>query len=129
MANQNKIGLFLDDDGRGLERGRYLAKEKNSPFALSLYDDPTINWVHVKNYQEFLKHIRHNGLPHIISFDNDLGEEKEGFDCANFLCELCISTKNKVPLFIVHSQNNIANKRIYDKLNDTIKYEKTYLRK
>ena len=127
MENQNKIGLFLDDDIRGLERGIFLAKDKHNDIVLEYYEDPTITWIHVKNYNEFINWLQNNGIPYIVSFDNDLGEELEGIDCAKYLCELCIELKKMVPLYIVHSQNNVVNKRIYDKLNDTIKYETTYL--
>jgi hypothetical protein len=125
--SQNKIGLFLDDDPRGLERGIILAKMNSNFKALSLYKDSTITWIHVINYDDFVNWISNNDLPYIISFDNDLGEKLEGIDCAKWLSKWCINTKHKVPLFIVHSQNNVVNKRIFDELNDTIKYETTYL--
>lgn len=125
--NQNKIGLFLDDDLRGVGRGIVLGNMNGNTKAVSIYTDPNITWIHVKNYQEFVDYISNFELPYIISFDNDLGEEKEGIDCATYLCEWCIIKKLPIPLYIVHSQNSIVNKRIYDKLNDTIKYETTYL--
>ena len=34
-----------------------------------------------KNYEDFCKYICENGLPYIICFDHDLGEEKSGYDC------------------------------------------------
>lgn len=127
MTN-NKIGIFLDDDPRGLERGIYLASENKNTLALKYYTDQSITWIHAKNFDDFVNLISTNNLPpYIISFDNDLGERLEGIDCAKWLSKWCIDNKQKVPLFIVHSQNNVVNKRIYDELNDTIKYETTYL--
>lgn len=126
MTN-NKIGIFLDDDPRGLERGIYLATQNKNNVALKYYNDSSIEWKHITNYADFIDYISNHGIPYIISFDNDLGERMEGIDCAKWLSNRCIKTKRKVPLFIVHSQNNVVNKRIYDKLNDTIKYETTYL--
>ena len=45
--------------------------------------DYDISWV--KNYEQFCTFINENGLPDIICFDHDLGEEKSGYDCAKFV--------------------------------------------
>lgn len=45
--------------------------------------DPT--WVVVRSYAEAVAYIEANGQPEFVSFDNDLGEPKEGYDFAKFL--------------------------------------------
>lgn len=35
------------------------------------------DWDIVRNYQDFVSYIKRNGLPHFISFDNDLGLDQE----------------------------------------------------
>ena len=40
--------------------------------------DYDISWV--KKYEQFCTFINENGLPDIICFDHDLGEEKSGYD-------------------------------------------------
>lgn len=78
------------------------------------------DWDIVRTFNEFKNYITENGIPKIISFDHDLGEEKNGNDCAKWLVEYCIDNKILEPNFavLVHSMNPIGAKRI----RDTFKY-------
>lgn len=69
-------------------------------------------FVLVKNYEEFIEHINQNGLPELISFDHDLGEEKTGYDCAKWLVEYCLNNKQTLPKYNVHSQNPVGKENI-----------------
>ena len=51
-----------------------------------------------KNYSQFVKAISKNGLPEMICFDHDLGEEKTGYDCAKFLVDYCLKVRFHLPL-------------------------------
>ena len=66
-------------------------------------------WIIVRNYSDFLFWIRENGLPDLISFDHDLGDEDEGhpsgMECAKWLVEYCLDNQLKLPRWLVHSAN------------------------
>ena len=67
-------------------------------------------WVIVRSYSEFVNWIKKNGLPDVISFDHDLGEEPEGtpqsgMDAAKWLVEYCLDNQLKLPGWLVHSAN------------------------
>lgn len=78
--------------------------------------DLPLTWVHT--YEEFITTVQENGLPVAISFDNDLGFEKEGKHCAKWLFEYCIDNNLEMPAFDVHSANPIAQGEIYSILRD-----------
>lgn len=68
--------------------------------------DYEIFWV--VNFDQFVNHIENIGMPDVISFDHDLGEEKSGYDCLKYLVELCLDTKNSLPEIMVHSANPVG---------------------
>ena len=117
--------LFLDD--------------ARQPHQVGWVDLPQVTWTIVKNYNEFVKIIQKNGLPNIITFDHDLGEEhyaeyhwahsekniaskgifrydhmkeKTGYDCAKWLVEYCMSKELDLPVYYVHTMNPIGAKNI-----------------
>jgi len=74
------------------------------------YDD---TWIVVKNCEEFKSTIinAYHDLEEIevISFDNDLGEELEGYDCAKWLVEELFV----IPEILVHTMNTVASLNIF----------------
>lgn len=87
------------------------------------------DFIIVRNYDDFVNCITENGLPHLISFDNDLGVDengkllKDGYDCAKWLVydsNLDLSKLN----FKVHSANPVASIQIESLLNNYIKHLK-----
>lgn len=99
---------------------------KNSIYLLN-------DWDIVRNYDEFINYILKNGLPSVISFDNDLADEhyvpseywdnydlskefqesqsyreKTGNDCAKWLLEYCYENNLKLPQCMVHSANPVG---------------------
>jgi hypothetical protein len=99
--------LFLDD-----------VRDPNKTFM------DVLTWVVVKNYNEFVYTITQRGLPGFISFDHDLANEhyesndstkftsKTGYDCAKWLVEYCVKTKQKLPHWQVHSMNPVGRSNI-----------------
>lgn len=100
------------------------------------------NWQVVRNYDEFVAHIKLNGLENyeVISLDHDLGEsamqeyytnvkphyeldykridEKTGMDCARFLVAESISKNIPLPQIYVHSANPIGTHNILGYINN-----------
>lgn len=84
-------------------------------------------WVIVRSFADFVKHVTENGLPDLVSFDHDLAEahyhesmyegntvymkyletvsEKTGKHCAVWLTEYCQDNGKKFPNWVVHSMN------------------------
>ena len=67
----------------------------------------------VRTQLEFENYIKDNGLPDLISFDNDLGiGNGEGYDCAKWLVEYCMDNNTNLPDWYVHSANPVAKENI-----------------
>ena len=99
-------------------------------------------WEVVKNYDDFVAHIRLNGLENyeVISLDHDLGEsamieyytntkpnfeldykrieEKTGYDCAKWLVAESIAKNIPLPQIYVHSANPIGSANIIGYINN-----------
>ena len=99
-------------------------------------------WEVVRNYDEFVSHIKMNGLENyeVISLDHDLGEgalieyytntkphyeldynripEKTGMDCARFLISESMNTQIPLPTIYVHSSNPIGSANIIGFINN-----------
>ena len=119
-----KIVLWLDD----LRDPNSLFKNDNIinkyPFKwIDVYSpingDFDVVWV--KTYDEFVKYITENGLPDGICFDNDLGEEKEGYDCVKWLVNYCQDNNLKLPPYLIHSYNVVAKANMFSLINNFIK--------
>jgi hypothetical protein len=100
------------------------------------------NWEVVRNYDEFVAHIKLNGLGayEVISLDHDLGEgamveyytnvkpnyelnyeripEKTGMDCARFLVAESMNTKIPLPTIYIHSANPIGSANMIGYINN-----------
>ncbi len=83
----------------------------------------------VRNYEDFKSVILRKGLPSFISFDNDLGVDKEGnllpdgYACAKWL--VYESGLDLVNLnFSVHSANPVASIQIKSLLSNYIEHLK-----
>lgn len=111
--------LFLDDTRMPVDCAQYMWARN---VHVGVYRE---DWVIVRTYKQFCNWINENGLPDIISFDHDLGDDfllKEttpieewydlenerdytGMDCAKWLVNYCLDNKKELPNFIVHSMN------------------------
>lgn len=72
----------------------------------------------VRNYEQFVFLIERNGLPEEVSFDHDLGEGKNGYDCAMYLTQRCVELNEELPFVEVHSKNPVGARRIITALED-----------
>lgn len=133
MKNDNDLNnlrnrfVFLDD-----------IREPEEVFDYTNNQLYLLNWIIVRNYNEFIKETLKNGLANTYSFDHDLGyehyeftgtysipysiyKEKTGYDCAKWLIEYCIDNKLKLPeTILIHSMNRAgaANiKSLFDTYN------------
>ncbi|WP_394338014.1 cyclic-phosphate processing receiver domain-containing protein [Chryseobacterium lactis] len=106
--------LFLDDIRYPIEAYPYTKQD------VFLRND----WYIVRNYEQFIKRILEKGLPEMISFDHDLGDEycaksgshecieKTGYDCAKWLIEYCMDNLLPLPKFYCHSMNPVGKMNI-----------------
>jgi len=105
-------------------------------------------WEVVRNYDEFVAHIKLNGLENyeVISLDHDLGEgamveyytnvkpnyeldynripEKTGMDCARFLVAEAMNKNIPLPTIYVHSANPIGSSNIIGYINNYFRNHK-----
>lgn len=116
MSNNLTI-LWLDDVRNPY---KYLDKKNNSNTFLrnkNFYDNLkkqyNINFIWVKNIEQFSDYIVKHGLPEMISFDHDLGAGlPKGLDCAKWLVNYCRKTKQTLPKCFVHSANPNGQREI-----------------
>lgn len=93
-----------------------------------------MNVMWVKSYTEFVGWIKKNGLPTMIAFDHDLGEdvaielvkkgvhkrkareikqqEKTGYHCALWLVNYCMDEDIDFPKYVVQSANPVGKENI-----------------
>ena len=93
------MNLFLDD-----------IREINDVYVVK----PEQKWKCVRSYKQFIKYIKEYGVPEFLSLDHDLGQGKNGCDCAKWL----IDNGYKIKKFNVHSSNPVGKKNIMDVLTD-----------
>ena len=99
---------------------------KNKQYYDNLLKSNNVNFIWVKNFDEFTNFILNNGLPQFISFDHDLGAGlKKGYDCAKWLIDYCIETNSNLPQFYVHSANPNGQREINGILNN---FKKTFIK-
>jgi hypothetical protein len=94
---------------------------------------PLVEWVIVRSYNQFVQVIKQKGLPSLISFDHDLSyedekktkdfKEKNGYDCAKFLFEYCMSKNLELPKYYIHSLNVVGRENIFNLLNSFNKFQ------
>jgi hypothetical protein len=105
---------------------------------VSLEDEsniPNCKWDIVRSYQEFVEYITKNGIPDVVSFDNDLWNVQEelqknptseklakqfqmigwqdfdiktGAHCAQYLVEACRVREVPIPMYYIHTANSAA---------------------
>jgi len=99
-----------------------------------------LDWVIVRNHNDFIDYIKNNGLPTLTSLDHDLGDEhyeigfkkydlsiydnfkeKTGYDSLKWLCNYCLESNKKLPIIKFHTANFIG-------LNNMKKYLKNFLK-
>jgi len=110
-----KYSLFLDDI--------------RNPEDVKWVNLPTVSWVIVRDYSQFVAEIVANGLPSFISFDHDLApshysdsmmlfqdpyhnQEKTGASCARWLTQYCDKNNLDIPPYEIHSMNSIGAQNI-----------------
>ena len=120
-----------------------MKKEKITLYLDDIRIQKDSSWQVVKDYTEFISHIRLNGLENyeLISLDHDLGEqamdefynnalpnytlnydnivnEKTGLDCAKWLVAESMTKNIPLPQIYVHSANPIGSANIMGYLNN-----------
>jgi len=129
--------LLWLDDLRNPHEGKWIEE-----FAPDYLNSGSIIWV--LNYEEFIEWIRKNGLPEMICFDHDLGEDvaiklvskgfnkkkarevkklaKSGYDCAKWLVDYCIDHDLQIPDWNIQSANPVGKENINGLLNNAKKH-------
>jgi hypothetical protein len=126
---REKMRLYLDDVRT--------PKDPNNEWI-----DGVPQWEVVRSYDEFVAHIRKNGLDayEVISLDHDLGDsamneyynnvhpnytldynnivEKTGYDCAKWLVAESMTKTIPLPQIYVHSANPIGSANIMGYVNN-----------
>jgi hypothetical protein len=137
MDQKMKTLLWLDDI-----RNPYIDNWLRDYAPQFAYGEGDVVWV--KNFDEFVNHIKFEGIPDMISFDHDLGEDvakervlggmskrqarikkretKSGYDCAKWLVDYCLDNEIPIPHFVVHSANPVGAENIRGLLNNAKKH-------
>ena len=99
---------------------------------------PSVAWVIVRNYNQFVETILRDGLPQTVSFDHDLADEhyqeyhaahddkmltkgtfrydkmkeKTGYHCAHWMAAYCVDKKLPIPVYYLHTMNFIGKQNM-----------------
>lgn len=78
------------------------------------------NWnvIWLKNYKQFTNWIELEGLPDVICFDHDLGEQLTGKDCANYLMDILVEKDMLGPVVRCQSSNPGGKQDILNLINN-----------
>lgn len=107
-------GLILDDE-RTIRQVFVQAKSYHADL-IGLVDW----WDVTHDIYEFQHYIQNNDLPDFITFDHDLGANNLSYDdrtenglaCVKWLVDYLEVTKQRMPLWFVHSANVVGKKNI-----------------
>ena len=137
--DKKQINLFLDDERIPINCVGYVWQWMKST---SMYSH--MEWVIVRDYDQFVDYITENGLPMLVSFDHDLAyehyehgaesfyeefdyskefKEKTGMHCAKWLIDYCLNNKLKLPDYLVHSMNTVGRANIQKLLDNFKEYQ------
>lgn len=92
----------------------------------------TEDWVVVRSHMDFVAHVEKHGVPKLVSFDHDMGEEHyqyananaigqevyetfelpTGFHTAKWFIEHCIQLDVPVPEVLIHTMNLAGGENI-----------------
>lgn len=118
--------------------------DKRNPFEfewiekyVSNFNSDNMNVIWVKNYDDFVNWISENGLPDMVCFDHDLGDDvaskrqarkekketKSGYDCAKWLVEYCLDNEKTLPIWVIQSQNPVGKDNINGLLQNFLKWK------
>lgn len=70
----------------------------------------TVFWL--KDYKSFVTQVIDFGPPDTVWLDHDLGEGKNGKDCADFLVDYCLDRGQPLPEYHSQSQNPVGKENI-----------------
>jgi len=103
--------LLWLDDVRNPYKGTWL-----NTFAPDYQINNVVTWV--KSFNEFKEWIEKNGLPDMICFDHDLGEDLDkglikkeapsGFHCVKWLVDYCLDRNLDFPMYNIQSANPVG---------------------
>lgn len=86
---------------------------------------PNEEWHHMKNSSDAIKFIKLNGMPDIISFDHDLGDDDTSMKIINFIINSYLDNKLQINdnfTYFVHSANPVGSQNIRSKLDNFLKH-------
>lgn len=115
--------LFLDDE-----------REPKDAYAAFLSNNNPIyleeGWTVVRSIMEFMRYLKKEGVPDVVSFDHDLGPTPiTGFYCAKQLIDFCEAQDLDLPKCLVHSANPVGKKNIQFVLDNYSRFRKTHAQK
>jgi hypothetical protein len=125
--------LYLDDFRDPIDSAYYLG--------INVYGN--LDWIVVRNYDDFVDYIKKHGIPEIVSFDHDLAdehygthqnldeieyllyEEKTGYHCAKWLINYCVDNNLELPTeVLIHSMNPAGSANIKSLFDTYNKYKR-----
>jgi DhnA family fructose-bisphosphate aldolase class Ia len=126
--------LFLDDVRMPVDAVKHT---KNFQYL-------SMEWEIVRNYDQFVAHIKKHGLPELVSFDHDLADvhyhesmyegtkvymkyvettgEKTGSDCVKWLIEYCMDNNKPFPKYWLHTMNPAGKENMESLILTYLKY-------
>ena len=111
--------LFLDDE--------------RVPKNVTWVELPLVEWVIVRNFEQFITYIKLHGIPARVSFDHDLApehyqglqsDELTGMDCVKWLVDFCDEHNHKFPEYYLHTLNTDGEANMKSYIESYLKSKK-----
>lgn len=114
-----KWNLFIDDERVPLDVTWGSWQEQ------AAYRDN--EWFIARDWQDVLNLIKSFGMPSLISFDHDLGDNSEfnGYEISKKITDMILDAEYKLPnnfWFMVHSKNPVGAENIRTYMNNFINH-------
>jgi hypothetical protein len=117
MENEMTYNLFIDDER--VPSDVTWANNLTEQYMYTVHD-----WIIARNWYETENIILAYGMPVMISFDHDLGEnEPTGYEIAQRISEMVMDGVEELPekfAFMVHSKNPVGAENIFEYMNNFI---------
>ena len=114
-----KWNLFIDDERAPLDITWGSVTEQ------SAYRDK--EWFIARDWSDVLNLVKAFGIPSLISFDHDLGDNTEynGYEISQKITDIILDGEYKLPhdfQFMVHSKNPVGAENIRSYMNNFMKH-------
>ena len=109
------------------------------PHKVDWVELPLVDWVIVRDFDQFVTYIKLHGIPKRVTFDHDIhssqygafiditghtqSPECTGYDCVKWLVQYCIDHNHDFPEYYLHTMNEVGKQNMQSYINCFAKFK------